>query len=229
MNLGEPMGPRSPSVTDRGRRNRQGGYTLLIVVFAVFLITLGLMVAVPVWQTQIQRENEAELIFRGKQYIEAVRVFQVKNPGRFPRSFDELLEEKCIRRLYSDPMTDQGKWNVILLTQQPGAGRRPGRGGTAREMARQQRARGARAGEVASQEGRGGGQAPSPQQVLIAPQDVLESIPNAQIIGVVSTSDRESIRIYNEQTSYDKWLFFYGQDPEKLPEIVYYGQENTKK
>jgi type II secretory pathway pseudopilin PulG len=201
-----------------------GGYTILIVVFAVFLITLGLMVAFPVWQTQIQRENEEELIFRGKQYIEAVRVYQVKNPGRFPRSFDELIEEKCIRRLYTDPMTEDGLWNVILLQQQP-----PGRTG---RRARAPRPAQTRRGQVrpgqsqAEQAGRPGAQAAAPQKVLIAPQSVLDSIENAQIIGVVSTDTRNSIRIYNDQTTYDKWLFFYGQDPKKLPEIVYYGQED---
>ena len=53
----------------------------------------------------------------------------------------------------------------------------------------------------------------------------LPSIRNPQIIGVVSSSTKKSIRLYNDQDSYDKWLFFYGQDPEKPPEIIYYGQE----
>jgi hypothetical protein len=45
---------------------------------------------------------------------------------------------------------------------------------------------------------------------------------------VVSSSTKKSIRIYNDQESYDKWLFFYGQDPEKMPEIVYYGKTEKK-
>ena len=203
----------------------RGGYTLLIVMFAIFLLTLGLMVAVPVWQTQIQRELEEELIFRGEQYVEAVRLYQTKNPGQFPENFDELLEEKFLRRLYPDPMTDHGEWNVILLSQRGGAAgqraasgqRTAGRQRGARQRGRQGGAQ--RGGQVAQQ-------APAaPQQILIAPLNVLDSIENASIIGVVSTSGRESVRIHNEQTSYDKWLFFYGQDPEKMPEIIYYGQE----
>ncbi len=206
------------------RKRPIGGYTILVVVFAVFLITLGLMVAFPVWQTQIQRENEEELIFRGKQYIEAVRLFQVKNPGRFPRSFEELTEEKCIRRLYPDPMTEHGLWNVILLQQQePG---RAGRGARSRRPVQARRGQ-IRPGQSREEEvGRPGSKAATPQKVLIAPQSALEAIENAQILGVVSTDTRDSIRIYNDQTTYDKWLFFYGQDPKKLPEIVYYGQED---
>ncbi len=191
------------------------GYVLLLLMFAVFMISLGLMLAMPVWETQVLREREEELIFRGKQYIEAVRLYQSKNPGQFPRSFDQLMEEKCIRRLYSDPLTEDGLWNVILLTQQPSpAGQRRGAPRTPRGQA------------AAKAAGRSQEQAAaSPQKVMIAPQSALSSITNPQIIGVVSSSQRDSIRIYNEQTTYDKWLFFYGQDPKKLPEIVYYGQE----
>jgi type II secretory pathway pseudopilin PulG len=93
---------------------RQKGYTLLILIFAVSILSIGLLVAVPVWQTQIQREKEEELIFRGNQYVEAVRLFQLKKPGSFPSTLDELIEEKCLRRLYRDPMTSHGEWNIIL-------------------------------------------------------------------------------------------------------------------
>ena len=153
-------------------------------------MSIGLLVAVPVWETQIQREKEEELIFRGKQYVEAIRLFQTKNPGSFPKTFDELVEEKCIRKLYTDPMTEDGEWNIIL----PFSGISTKKGG-------------------------------SLQKVLVAPLGVLSSIQNPQIIGVVSSSTRASIKIYLEQETYDRWLFFYGQDPDRFPEIVLYGED----
>lgn len=202
-------------------------------MFAIFLLMLGLMVAVPVWQTQIQRELEEELIFRGEQYVEAVRLYQTKNPGQFPSNFEDLLEERFIRRLYRDPMTENGEWNVILLDQRGGGGA-PGQRTAGSQRGARQRGRSGASQQGASdtqQRGRAGQQqaAAPPQRILIAPQSVLDTIENASIIGVVSSSDRESIRIHNEQTSYDKWLFFYGQDPEKMPEIVHYGQEEKDK
>ena len=206
---------RAPSLTLNPARDEKG-FTLLIVMFAIFLLTLGLMLAMPVWKTQIQRELEEELIFRGNQYVESVRLFQTKNPGNFPSSFDELLEEKFIRRLYPDPMTEDGEWNVILLYDRSPAQRQGGRRSTA---ARRRGQSGDRSQPQQQQ------QAQAPQRILIAPLSALEAIENPRILGVVSSSDQPSIRIYHEQTSYDKWLFFYGQDPEKLPEIIYYGQE----
>jgi len=168
---------------------KREGYILIVLMIAIFVMSIGFLVAIPVWKTQIQREKEEELIFRGKQYAEAIRIFQMKNPGRFPKSFDELIEEKCIRKLYKDPMVENGEWNIILP----------------------------HAGVSSKKEG-------SLQKILVAPQSVLSSINNAQIIGVVSSSSEKSIKIYLNQDSYDKWLFFYGQDPEKMPEIIYYGE-----
>lgn len=192
------------------------GYTLIILMFAIFVMSLGLMVAVPVWKTQIQREKEEELIFRGKQFVEAIRLFQIKKPGAFPRDFEELIEEKCLRKHYKDPMTDNGEWNVVLLYQGPSTPRtRPSRRRASRTTQRGQ-----------SATGRGTtGTSMAIQKVLIAPQSALSSIDNPLIIGVVSASTQKSIKIYYQQDSYDKWLFYYGQDPEKMPEIVYYGQK----
>lgn len=170
--------------------NKENGYTLIILLFALFVMSIGLLVAVPVWETQIQREKEEELIFRGKQYVEAIRLFQTKNPGSFPKNFDELVEEKCIRKLFKDPMTEDGEWNLIL----PYTGISTKKGG-------------------------------SVQKILIAPLSALPSIQNPQIIGVASSSTRASIKIYLEQETYDRWLFFYGQDPDRFPEIVYYGED----
>jgi type II secretory pathway pseudopilin PulG len=190
---------------------------MIMLVILLTIMSVGLMVAVPVWQTQIQRDKEEELIFRGKQYVEAVRIYQLKNPGRFPKTLEELAEKRCIRRLYRDPMTSDGEWNIIL--HQEGGGRMLQPRPTA--LARDRGAPGERGPAVRPQA--------SPQRVLIAPLQALASIQNPQILGVVSSSTRKSIKIYNDQTSYDKWLFFYGQDPNKLPEITTFGQASKSK
>jgi type II secretory pathway pseudopilin PulG len=190
------------------------GYTLLVLLFAVSVITIGLLVALPVWQTQIQREQEEELIFRGKQFVEAIRIYQAKKPGQFPSTLEELVEEKCLRRLYRDPMTSHGNWNIILPYQRGATSR-------AQRRAQLQGGRQQRAGEISSAK-------QSFQKVYIVPFGVLSSVENPAIIGVVSSSTKKSFKIYNNETTYDKWLFMQGLDPQSLPEIVYYGQEETK-
>jgi len=185
----------------------RSGYVLIMLLFVITAMAIGLMVAVPVWQTQIQREKEAELIFRGNQYVEAVRIFQLKKPGTFPRSLDDLLKEKCIRRLYKDPMNPDGDWNLVLLPEVV-------MGGNVR--------RGPDGRPLRPTQGRGA--AFSVQRILVAPASALSSIRNAQILGVVSASTQKSFRVYNQEESYDQWLFFYGYDPNNPPEIQYYGR-----
>lgn len=204
--------------------HKRDGYTLLIVVFAVTVLTIGLLVAIPVWETQLQREKEEELIFRGLQYVEAIRIFQEKNPGRFPQSLDELLDEedddapKYIRKLFPDPMTENGEWNVILQAEQTGGAA----GGNLRI------GRGQQPGRQPPPQSAGGQGSQSPSKVLVAPQSAVESMANPQIIGVVSSSKASSKKIYYDQESYDKWLFFYGMDPENMPEVEYIGDKDDE-
>ena len=179
-------------------KNR-AGYSLVILMLATFVLAIGLLIAVPVWQTQIQREKEDELIFRGRQFVEAVRLYQVKNPGTFPKSLDELVRKRFLRRLYKDPMTKDGKWNLIL--QYEGRSRRS-----------------------STPAGSGGQTQGSLQQVLVVPQDNLSAVADPRILGVVSASPKKSFRIYNDAETYDQWLFIYGADPNNKPEIIYFGR-----
>jgi type II secretory pathway pseudopilin PulG len=210
---------------------KQNGYTLLILLFAVSIVSIGLIVAVPVWQTQIQREKEEELIFRGNQYVEAVRLYQLKKPGTFPSTLEELVEEKCLRRLYKDPMTSHGEWNVILPYER-GAITPPRQSRSSLRSPFQrtsQRRRGAMPGEGSARAGQTQrGSAPAFQKIYVVPLSALASVDNPQIIGVVSSSDKNSFKIYQDSDTYDKWLFFHGMDPGNMPEIVYYGQEEEK-
>lgn len=104
---------------------------IIMLMFLLSVMALGLMVAYPVWRTQIQREREEELIFRGKQYVEAIRLFQAKNPGRYPKSLKELYEKRFLRKPYRDPMVADGVWNIILLS---GAPRQRGRASAPQEL-----------------------------------------------------------------------------------------------
>lgn len=166
------------------------GYIIIILMIAVFAISIGLLIAAPVWRTELQRDKEDELIFRGRQYVEAVRLYLIKHPAMYPASLNDLLEEKCLRRLYREPLTKSGEWLMILAPpSSPNS----------------------RAGKLS--------------EVLVVPEKSLASVKHPSILGVMSPSKDRSIRIYNDQDSYDKWLFFYGQDPKKLPKITYLDED----
>ncbi|MBM3294080.1 MAG: type II secretion system protein [Candidatus Aminicenantes bacterium] len=184
----------------------RSGATLLILMVFISVLTVGLLVALPVWHTQAQRELEEELIFRGRQVVEAVRVYQKKNPGAFPRNLEELVKQRCLRKRYPDPMTKDGRWNLIL---EIGAAVGPSPSRTVRAPARPGQTPPGRSGTA---------------RLFIVPEAGLSAVQNPRIIGVASASPKPSFRVHEDGETYDAWLFYYGRDPGQKPEIIRFGQ-----
>ena len=99
----------------------------LLVGLSVMSIMLSM--ALPVWSTATQREREAELVFRGEQYAQAIELFSRRNGG-YPPNLQILEEGRYIRKLYKDPMTPDGEFQPVYLGQPlPGQTPEAGRGG----------------------------------------------------------------------------------------------------
>src|SRR5262245_54147869 len=81
------------------------GYAMVALLVAMSIMALMLGLALPMWQTAIRREREAELVFRGEQYVQAIRLFQRRYAGTFPPDVDVLVKQRFLRRRYQDPMT----------------------------------------------------------------------------------------------------------------------------
>lgn len=112
----------------RAVRHRSGpspgkndGFNLVILMMSVTVLNILLALALPAYSTQVQREKEAELIFRGLQYAEALRVFQKQN-NRLPTQMRELIEvePRSIRQLWTNPMDEEGRWCQLPAQGQPG-------------------------------------------------------------------------------------------------------------
>jgi len=103
-------------------RSAASGYSLVMVVMLITVMNIVVAIALPLWSGMIRRDKEEELISRGLQYAEAIRVFQ-RRFGRLPVQLDELIkvEPRSIRRLWEDPMTGKADWLVILEGAPPGA------------------------------------------------------------------------------------------------------------
>lgn len=81
------------------------GYAMVALLVAMSIMAVMLGLALPVWQTAIRREREAELVFRGEQYVQAIRLFQRRYAGTFPPNVDVLVKQRFLRRRYQDPIT----------------------------------------------------------------------------------------------------------------------------
>ena len=100
---GRPSGP-----------HRNGGYALIVLMIAVLVLTVFLLMAVPLWQTTIQREAEEELLFRGRQYVNAIGLYIKKHNNLYPQNFEILHLEKILRKLYKDPFAADGSWDMVF-------------------------------------------------------------------------------------------------------------------
>jgi type II secretory pathway pseudopilin PulG len=111
--------PLSSSSLSRTRgRAGEGGYNMVMLIVAITVLNIMVAAMLPLMSTEIQREKEEELVFRGFQYAEAIRIFHARFQ-RYPIKLDELLELKprSIRQLWKDPMTKDGKWGLIFQNQ----------------------------------------------------------------------------------------------------------------
>ncbi|MCP5049947.1 MAG: hypothetical protein GY940_22460 [bacterium] len=90
------------------------GYALLAAIIAVNIFAIFIFKAKAMWETEIQRDLEQELIFRGRQYVTAIEAFKKKNANANLKTLEELHEKKFLRKLYTDPMTESGEWNLVM-------------------------------------------------------------------------------------------------------------------
>jgi hypothetical protein len=88
------------------------GYTLSVLL--VMMVTVGVLIVnrAHLWApTQINREREAELIYRGEHLARGIAAYRQKR-GRFPTSLGEVesVRPRIIRQVYSDPVSETGQW-----------------------------------------------------------------------------------------------------------------------
>jgi type II secretory pathway pseudopilin PulG len=98
----------------------QRGFTYLGLLSVVVIMGLMLTMVARVWQTTMQREREAQLLWVGHAYRMAISSYYAFG-HRYPATLQELLTDERfpvskhhLRRLYADPMTGEADWNLIM-------------------------------------------------------------------------------------------------------------------
>jgi type II secretory pathway pseudopilin PulG len=232
-------------MTPRKSPKEEKGYALAVVVVFTTVLLVSLSAAVINWQKAVQREREEELIFRGKQFIRAIELWQRKYPGTFPTSIDALLNTnnmRFLRKKWKDPITNSEEWRLIKLNPDgsisgltviptgglpgakipgaPGQTRTPSLGTSPPGTASGQTAVGTP--ETSSTIGSplGSSSIGSPNNPQNPPggrtgqlrRSSLQSSASpvlGGIVGVASTSEKESLKVYNGRSKYNEWEFYY--------------------
>jgi len=171
------------------RAGNSSGYVLFGVLIGITLLGVGLTAAVTLWSQAVQREDEAELLFRGEAIVRALERFQQDRPGTLPETLDELVDGKYLRQAWLDPMTGRGF--RILRAEEAAA---PAT---------------AAAGVIGTRP-----RPTNPAGEEFELRDEEEDRPESDtpgtvtgITGVVSTSDLLSFRTYEGARRYNEWRF----------------------
>lgn len=121
--------PKLPIQSGAAKDPRVGsrGYTLSIVLVMITVVAVFCLKGRLYEPTQLIREREAELIYRGEHLARGIVAFRL-SAGRYPISLDELDKHrpKLIREIYKDPMTKHGQWTFIYIVPTAPSGNNQG-------------------------------------------------------------------------------------------------------
>ncbi len=220
------------------RSRGESGHLLLLVMIGIIIMSIMLGAAVQQWSTVQRRENEEELIFRGNQYVKAIKRYQAEHGGALPTSLEILIEPgprrlRYIRKLFRDPMVPDGKWGILLAhpsgkgyinpnaPSPTGEGEIPGLedlGKGLRDSGTDQYQAYKTGGRTAT------GRSSASQSVYPLREESLfdewagkESVtapgqPVGPIVGVVSLANQTSFRAYRLHENYTEWAFNIFED-----------------
>ena len=169
-------------------RHGEAGFNFVILMITVTVMMILVGAALPAWSNAVRRDKEEELIFRGLQYAEALRVYQQRF-GQLPATLEDLVktEPRSIRQLFPDPMTGRVDWVPIRAnapTDAQGGQLQPG-----------------------EDEGEGDGREPEEDGDAGLGEGLDGSVGMGPIRGVRSRSRGTALKTFLDKSRYDQWLF----------------------
>ncbi len=176
------------------------GFAMAGLLVAIGVMSVLLSVLVPAWSLLAKRERETELIFRGEQYARAIELYQRQYVGAYPTDLETLVDQRFLRRPYRDPMAaadEDGEFLMVFRSQLAQSSRDPDTPEEDRGNA------GDRTLFFESEAGASG------QPDGAAPSVDFSRPAQGGIVGVVSASLDDSLRVYNGGRKYSEWVFVY--------------------
>lgn len=99
------------------------GFTYIGLLIAIAIAGIGMSAVGVLWQTEMRRERELELMHIGTEFREAINSYRDATPGGIkqnPIKLEDLILDKRLpiikhhlRKLYRDPITNSGNWGLI--------------------------------------------------------------------------------------------------------------------
>ncbi len=103
------------------RSGKKGGFTLVELLVVLAILALLLTLAVPRYFNGIERAKEATLKQDLVTLRESIDKFYA-DTGQYPKTLEDLVERKYIRKLPIDPITENDATWVFIAPEPPLAG-----------------------------------------------------------------------------------------------------------
>ena len=204
----------------RTKGSAQDGYILVSLMMIAALVVLALSAAIPTIKLELRRDREEELIHRGVQYSRAIRKYY-KRFGRYPVSLDDLQSTnnmRFLRKRYKDPITGKDfnllHFGEVKWTFGPGIAGRVAPGANSTGGLNTDKNATSTQGQTGTQSSASSDQNSSTSSGSDSSSSSSSSSKNqtfggGPIVGVISTSSKESIREFNKKNHYNDWQFIY--------------------
>jgi len=103
---------------------RQGGFTYLLLLIFLSVLSVMLLKSLDTEKMHHRERQEAELLFRGEQYRQAIAAYRAAGNGCFPVRVEQLTLDKRgprpryhLRQAWVDPLTNNKTWGAIYDPQ----------------------------------------------------------------------------------------------------------------
>src|SRR5271167_2248225 len=112
-------GARSACNREPRRRDPQSGYAFLMALGLIIIMSLASLAILQRGATIRRRQVEQETIWRGNQYVRAIRLYYHKT-GHYPQTLDDLVKGApdlhFLRQAYKNPTNPgDGSWRFIYV------------------------------------------------------------------------------------------------------------------
>jgi hypothetical protein len=101
------------------RRDGQRGFAYMLALIAILIMIASTLAIFEAGAVKARRNREDEMIWRGKQYTRAIRLYYHKT-GKYPQTIDDLVKGlpqlHFLRQQYKDPTNkSDGAWRFIYV------------------------------------------------------------------------------------------------------------------
>lgn len=93
-------------------KSRNGGFSLLELMIAMFILIILISVALPTYNRSVQHARQTVLKQNLYQMRGQIDQF-LADKGRLPSSIEDLVTNQYLRETPIDPITEKAEWNEI--------------------------------------------------------------------------------------------------------------------